>query len=128
VGHQASDGAVAQSLLPQPRQKRFCIAASADGLPIPLQQPVGVNGSSLAFGLCPNPQRFQQPHFLAAYEGLIRHQAAVKSALAVIAPDLGGDGVGFSDCHRVTPTPQAVDKRITPINPHPHLQAAVVVA
>ena len=29
---------------------------------------------------------------------------------------------------RVTPATQAVDKRITPINPHPHLQAAVVVA
>jgi len=41
---------------------------------------------------------------------------------------LGGDGVGFSDCHRVTPATQAVDKRILPINPDPHLKAAVVVS
>jgi hypothetical protein len=75
-----------------------------------------------------NPQRLQQPHLFAAYEGLIRHQAAVKGALAVVAPDLGGDGVGIGDSHRVTPTPQAVDEGILPINPHPHLQAAVVVS
>ena len=48
--------------------------------------------------------------------------------MAEIAPDLGGDGVGFCHCHRVTPATQAVDKRISPINPHPHLQAAVVVS
>jgi hypothetical protein len=36
--------------------------------------------------------------------------------------------VGFGDCHRVTPATQAVDKRISPVNPHPHLETAVVVA
>ena len=87
-----------------------------------------MNGSSLAFGLCPDPQRLQQPHLLAFDEGLIRHQAAVKHSLLVVAPDLGGDGVGFSDCHRVTPATQAVDEGITPVNPHPDLEAAVVVA
>jgi len=48
--------------------------------------------------------------------------------LPPVAPDLGGDGVGFCDRHGVTPTTQAVDEGILPINPHPHLQAAVVVA
>jgi hypothetical protein len=41
---------------------------------------------------------------------------------------LGGDGVCFSDCHRVTPATQAIYEGITPVNPHPHLQAAVVVS
>ena len=36
------------------------------------------------------------------------------------------DGVGFCDCQRVVPPSQAVVKRIPPVNPHPHLQAAVV--
>jgi len=128
VGHQPSDGAVAQPLCPQPPQEAFCVTAVANGLSIPLQQPVGVDGSSLALGLCPHPQRLQQPHLLPVDERLIRHQGAVKGALAVIAPDLGGDGVGFSDRHGVTPATQAVDEGITPINPHPHLQAAVVVS
>ena len=35
---------------------------------------------------------------------------------------------GLSDCHGVIPTTQAVDKRILPVNPHPHLECAVVVA
>ena len=58
----------------------------------------------------------------------IGHQAATKHALLVIAPDLGSDGVGLCHRYRVTPTPQAVDKGILPINPHLHLQAAVVVS
>jgi len=36
--------------------------------------------------------------------------------------------VGFSDRYGVTPATQAVDEGILPINTHPHLQAAVVVA
>jgi len=59
---------------------------------------------------------------------LIRHQAAVKHSLLVVAPNLGGDGVGFGDCHWVTPATQAVDEGILSINPHPDLEAAVVVA
>jgi len=39
-----------------------------------------------------------------------------------------GDSVSFSDCYRVTPATQAVDEGILPLNPHPHLQAAVVVS
>jgi len=70
----------------------------------------------------------KQTHLLAAYEGLIRHQAAVKAALAVVAPDLGGDGVCLCHGYRVTPATQAVDKRISPINPHTHLETAVVVS
>ena len=129
VGHQASDGAVAQAThLSQPTQKLLCIASVADGLSIALQQLVGVNGSSLALGLCPNPQRLQQPNLLAIHQRLICHQAAVKGPLLVVAPNLGGDGVGFSHCHRVIPATQAVDKRIPAINPQPHLEAAVVVA
>jgi len=48
--------------------------------------------------------------------------------LLVVTPDLGGDGVGFGDCHWVTPATQAVDEGILPVYPHPDLQAAVVVA
>jgi len=59
---------------------------------------------------------------------LIRHQGAVKGTLLVVALDLGGDGVGFCNRHRVNPATQAVDEGILPINPHPHLQAAVVIA
>ena len=58
----------------------------------------------------------------------MRHQAVVKSALLIVTPNLGTDGVSFSDRHRVTPSPQAVDEGILPVNPHSHLQAAVVVA
>jgi len=87
-----------------------------------------VDSGSLALLLCPCLHSFQQPHLLAVDEGLIRHQGAVKSALLVVAPDLGGDGVCLCHCHRVTPTTQAVDEGILPINPHPHLQAAVVVS
>ena len=81
----------------------------ADGFSISLQQLVSVNCSSLAFGFCPHPQRLQQCHLLANYLRLICHQAAVKHALLVITPNLGTDGVGFS-------------------NPHTHLESAVVVA
>ena len=41
---------------------------------------------------------------------------------------LGGEDVGFCHYDRVTQVTQAVDKRITPINPYPDLKAAVVVA
>ena len=82
----------------------------------------------MAFGLCPHPQRLQQTHLLATYQRLICHQAAVKAALLVVAPNLGADGVGFSNCHWVAPASQAIDKRILAINPHPHLESAVVVA
>ena len=40
---------------------------------------------------------------------------------------LGADGVGFGDCHGVTPATQTVAEGNLPINPHPHLQATVVV-
>ena len=82
----------------------------------------------MAFGLCPHPQCLQQTHLLATYQRLICHQAAVKAALLVVAPNLGADGVGFSNCHWVAPASQAIDKRILAINPHPHLESAVVVA
>ena len=62
------------------------------------------------------------------HQGLIRHQGAVKAALLVITPNLGADGVGFSHCHWVAPASQAIDKGILAINPHPHLERAVVVA
>jgi len=41
---------------------------------------------------------------------------------------LGGDGVSFCHCHMVTPATQAVNEDILAINPHPDLQAAIVVA
>jgi hypothetical protein len=59
---------------------------------------------------------------------LICHQAAVKSALAVVSPDLGGDGVGFCHSYWVTPATQAVDEGTTPIIHTRHLKAAVVVS
>ena len=37
-------------------------------------------------------------------------------------------GVGFSHCHGVILSTQAVDKRIPAINPHMNLERAVVVA
>ena len=76
-------------------------------VPITLQHLVAILGSSLAFGLCPDPQCLQQPHLLAADERLVCHQAAVKGALLVVAANLGRDGVCPCHCHRVAPTRQA---------------------
>ena len=45
----------------------------------------------------------------------------------VVAPYLGADGLCPCHRYRVTPATQAIDEGITPINPHPHLEAAVVV-
>ena len=59
---------------------------------------------------------------------LLCHHIVIKSALLVVDPYLGGDGVDVCDCHRVTTATQAVDEGILPINPHPHLQAAIVVS
>ena len=41
---------------------------------------------------------------------------------------LGGDGVSFCHCYRVTSATQTVDEGISPVNPHPDLKAAVVIA
>ena len=93
-----------------------------------LQQLVSVDGDCPSYGLRPHPECLQQPQLFAVDERLIRHQRAVKGALLVVAPNLGGDGLGISDCYRVTPEAQAIDEVIRPINPPTYLEAAVVVA
>jgi len=104
------------------------MTAVTNGLVIPLQQLVGVDGCRLTLALCPCLERLQQPHLLAVDEWLIRHQAAVKGALLKIAPNLGANGLCPCHCHWVIPATQTVDEGILPVNPHPHLQAAVLVA
>ena len=104
VGHQASNRAIAQAtLLFQPQEECFCISSGADGLSIYLQQSVGMDRRSLSLllGFC--FESFQQAYLLANHQRLICHQAAVEAALLVVAPYLGGDGVGFNDRHRITP-------------------------
>ena len=128
VGHQSSNGAVTQSLIPQPLQKSFCITAVTDGLSIPKQQPVGVNGCSLPQALCPHPQCLKQSHLLACHQRLICHQAPIKAALLVVTPYLGTDGLCLCHCHWVFPTTQTIDKTITTINPYPHLQCSVITS
>ncbi len=56
-------------------------------------------------------QCLHQAHLLAADERLKCHQAAVKGPLLIVAPNLGGDGVGFSNRHRVISAAHAIDKR-----------------
>ena len=44
------------------------------------------------------------------------------------APDLGSNSLCFGNSHRVAPATQAADERILAINPHPDVEAAVVLA
>ena len=53
---------------------------------------------------------------LAIHQRLIRHQAAIKNPMLVIAPDLSTDGISLRDCNRVIPATQAVDLRIPAVN------------
>ena len=129
VGHQASNRAVAQAtLLSQPMQELLCLTLVTDGLLISQQKPVGMNGGCLTLLIGSGFESVQQSHLLAIYQWLISHQAAVKAALLVVAPDLAAYGLCLGNSHRVAPASQAVDEGITPINPHPDLQAAVVIA
>ena len=128
VGHQTSNRAVTEtSHLPQPQQEGICLALGLDRLPVALQQPIGMDGSCLTLLLCPDPKYLQQTHLLALHKRLVRDQGAIKGPLLVVAPDLGTDRLCPGNCNRITPATQAVDKRIPSINPHPHLEASVVV-
>jgi hypothetical protein len=59
---------------------------------------------------------------------LVGEQGSIQDALLVVCPDLSSDGGCLCLGNGVIPTPDAIDEMVTPIQSHPHLHHAVVVA